>query len=141
MYGDHTPPGLPGSGTLTPGGAKQMFGLGSAFRNRYLRPSRHDDYVGIVGISPKLIDNSQLLIEASTEPRSSASAIAFMQGLYPQFPHTTCDLDVPHLNRLANGSFLNFPMCGYQYPNIRTIAPDRDPDSIWYVMLQGWPRG
>jgi len=135
MYGDHTPPSVPGSGNLTPAGANRLHELGATFRNRYLRPSRHEDYVGIVGIQPKLIDNSQLSIEASTEPHSSASAIAFMQGLYPPFPHTTCDLDVPYYNRFANGSFMNYPMCGYQYPNIRTIAQDRDPDSIWYVDL------
>jgi hypothetical protein len=132
MHGDHTPLAL-GSPNLTPVGANQMYDQGAAFRNRYLRPSRHDEYVGIVGISFKTIDNSQLHIEASTESYSSASAIAFMQGLYPPFPHTTCDRDVPEHNYCANGSMLNYPMCGYQYPNIRAIAPDRDPDSIWYV--------
>lgn len=118
-----------------------MYDQGAAFRNRYLRPSRHDDYVGIVGINFKTIDNSQLHIEASTESCSTASAIAFMQGLYPPFPHTTCDLDVPAHNYCANGSMLNYPMCGYQYPNIRTIAADRDPDSIWYVVAQRCLRG
>lgn len=132
MRGDHTPLALE-SPNLTPVGANQMHDQGAAFRNRYLRPSRHDEYAGIVGINFKTIDNSQLNVEASTESCSSASAIAFMQGLYPPFPHTTCDFDVPEHNYCANGSMLNYPMCGYQYPNIRSIAPDRDPDSIWYV--------
>jgi hypothetical protein len=111
-----------------------MYDRGTAFRDRYLRPSRHDQHVGIVGIRSKIIDNSQIHVESSTDSCSSASAIAFMQGLYPPFPHVSCDSDVPGHNRMHNGSVLNYPMCGYQYPNIRTIAPDRDPDAIWYVL-------
>ncbi|KAK4155255.1 histidine phosphatase superfamily [Chaetomidium leptoderma] len=77
------------------------------------------------------IDHSHLNVESSTDHCSSASAIAFMQGLYPPWPHTPCDLDIPDHTRFANGSILNYPMFGYQYPNIRTISPNTDPDSIW----------
>jgi len=131
MYGDHTPLALSDQPTLTPLGALQMRGRGDAFRNRYLRPSRYNDYVGIVGIQHKTIDSSQLTVESSTDRCSSASAMAFMQGLYPPWLHTTCDLEVPEHTRFANGSLLNYPLCGYQYPNIRTISPMTDPDSIW----------
>jgi hypothetical protein len=130
MHGDHTPLAL-SDPVLTPLGATQMYDRGTAFRDRYLRPSRHDRHVGIVGITSKTIDSSQLQVESSTDRCSSASAIAFMQGLYPPFPHVSCDSDVPSCNWMSNGSVLNYPMGGYQYPNIRTIAPDRDPDSIW----------
>ncbi|KAK3293326.1 histidine phosphatase superfamily [Chaetomium fimeti] len=75
--------------------------------------------------------NEHLHVESSTDRCSSASALAFMQGLYPPFPHVSCDSDVPGHNWMSNGSVLNYPMGGYQYPNIRTVAPDRDPDSIW----------
>ncbi|KAK3905617.1 histidine phosphatase superfamily [Staphylotrichum tortipilum] len=85
------------------------------------------------------IDSSQLTVESSTDRCSSASAMAFMQGLYPPWPHTTCDLEVPEYTRFANGSLLNYPLCGYQYPNIRTISPNTDPDSIW-VFCEAFPR-
>jgi hypothetical protein len=133
MYGDHTPLALSDPATLTPQGAHQMLDQGAAFRSRYLRPARHDQHVGIVGIESKPINNSHLNVEASTDQRSSASATAFLQGLYPPWPYTSCDLDVPPHTRVANGSILNYPLNGYQYPNIRTISPENDPDSIWYV--------
>ncbi|KAH6622933.1 histidine phosphatase superfamily [Chaetomium tenue] len=75
--------------------------------------------------------NEHVHVESSTDRRSSASAIAFIQGLYPPFPHVSCDSDVPSHNWMSDGTVLNYPLGGYQYPNIRTIAPDRDPDSIW----------
>ncbi|KAL2160302.1 hypothetical protein VTH06DRAFT_1475 [Thermothelomyces fergusii] len=110
---------------------EQMYAQGAAFRNRYLCRSGYDEYVGIVGIDPEHINTAQLRVESSTDPCSSASALAFMQGLYPPNPHVACDSDVPHHHWLPNGSILNYPLNGYQYPNIRTLAPDRDPDSIW----------
>ncbi|KAK4144063.1 histidine phosphatase superfamily [Dichotomopilus funicola] len=78
-----------------------------------------------------VIDNSQLHIESSVDRCSSASALAFMQGAYPPIPHVSCDTDVPSHNWLADGTVINYPMCGYQYPNIRTTVPERDSDSIW----------
>ncbi|KAK3304468.1 histidine phosphatase superfamily [Chaetomium strumarium] len=123
MYGDHTPLVLPGPATLTPLGASQMHDQGAAFRHRYLDISRDDGFVGIVGINSETIDNSQLHIESSTDGCSAAGAMAFMQGLYPPRPDTSC--------QLPNGSVMDYPVCGYQYPNIRTISPRVDPDSIW----------
>ncbi|KAL2265590.1 hypothetical protein VTJ83DRAFT_6690 [Remersonia thermophila] len=108
-----------------------MHALGAAFRDRYVRLSRSDEHVGIVGVRPKTLDNSQLFIQASADGCSATSAIAFMQGLYPPFPQVSCDRTVPEHTRLADNSIVNYPMFGYQYPIIRTSDPDRDPDSIW----------
>ncbi|KAK4100956.1 phosphoglycerate mutase-like protein [Parathielavia hyrcaniae] len=116
---------------LTALGAHQLYEQGAAFRNRYVRPSRHEDFVGLVGIDPKTIDNSQLYVESSTDECSADSALAFMQGLYPPWPYTTCDLGIPDHIKTGNGSILNYPLCGYQYPNIRTISPENDQDAIW----------
>ena len=112
-----------------------MHSQGAVFRNRYLRPSYHDEHVGIVGIEPETVDNSQLVVEASTDRCSSASAIAFMQGLYPPRPHATCSFDGPDQTRFANSSIPNYPLCGYQFPGIRTISPINDADSIWYRLV------
>ncbi|KAL2197278.1 histidine phosphatase superfamily [Corynascus similis CBS 632.67] len=88
-------------------------------------------------------DNERLHIESSTDRYSSASAFAFVQGLYPPVPHVTCDSNIPSYQWLSNGSLLNYPLFGYQYPNVRTLAPGRDPDSIWYcngVFFDAFPR-
>ncbi|KAK4248637.1 histidine phosphatase superfamily [Corynascus novoguineensis] len=88
-------------------------------------------------------DNERLHVESSTDRYSSASAFAFVQGLYPPVPHVTCDSDIPSYQWLSNGSLLNYPLFGYQYPNVRTLAPGRDPDSIWYcngVFFDAFPR-
>jgi hypothetical protein len=135
MHGDHTPLALSSRSKLTALGAYQMYDQGMAFRNRYLQPSSHDGYVGIVGIQAEIIDNSQLNVESSTDECSAASAIAFMDGLYPPSPHATCDLDISSHNRDANSSNVDYSLCGNQYPNIRTISPGHDPDSIWYVVI------
>ncbi|KAL1842597.1 hypothetical protein VTJ49DRAFT_4777 [Mycothermus thermophilus] len=108
-----------------------MYALGAAFRDRYVRLSRVDEHVGIVGIRPRTLDNSQLFIQTSTDGCSATSAIAFLQGLYPPFPRVSCDRTVPEHTRLPDNSIVNYPMFGYQYPNIRTSDPDHDPDSIW----------
>ncbi|KAG7294235.1 hypothetical protein NEMBOFW57_004305 [Staphylotrichum longicolle] len=88
-----------------------MLDQGAAFRNRYLRPSRYDEYVGIVGVKSKHINNSHLNVEASTDRRSSASATAFLQGLYPPWPYTSCDLDVPPHNRVFYSSLWDKVFC------------------------------
>ncbi|KAJ4307070.1 hypothetical protein N0V88_000445 [Collariella sp. IMI 366227] len=115
MYGDHKPFTDSGSPTLTPLGAKQLYTQGIAFRDRYVRPKHHDKFVGIVGISHKTIDNSQLHVESSTDECSSAGALAFMQGLYPQFPHVHCDFEVPDFYKYPNNTIENYPLCGYQF--------------------------
>jgi hypothetical protein len=135
MHGDHTPLALSSRSKLTALGSYQMYNQGVAFRNRYLQPSDDNDYVGIFGIQADTLDNSQLNVESSTDECSTASAISFMEGLYPPSPHATCDLDVSSQNRDTNSSMVDYPLCGSQYPNIRTIFPGHDPDSIWYVVI------
>ncbi|KAK4120763.1 phosphoglycerate mutase-like protein [Parathielavia appendiculata] len=131
MHGDHIPLAVSDHAKLTALGAHQLYDQGAAFRNRYVRPSRHEDFVGLVGIQSKAIDNSQLYVESSTDECSAASALAFMQGLYPPWPYTTCDLGIPEYIQTGNDSILNYPLCGYQYPNVRTISPHYDQDAIW----------
>lgn len=118
-----------------------MYVQGAAFRNRYLYQSRHGEYVGIVGIDSEHINTVQLHVESSNDHCSSASAIAFMQALYPPNPHVACDSDIPNPHWLSNGSILNYPLNGYQYPNIRTLASNQDPDAIWYALNKGYVEG
>ncbi|KAH8899727.1 phosphoglycerate mutase-like protein [Thozetella sp. PMI_491] len=141
LYGERTPLDGPNTPSLTPYGAQQMYNQGAAFRSRYLdkRTSTNDSgapigQAYIDRLEVNAIDNEQLTIYSSTDTYTSASAMAFMQGLYPpstsSFTSGTGGVDAA---RLANGTVIDFPLNGYQYPNIR-VTSVQDPDSIW---LQG----
>lgn len=141
-YGDRTPfVSITNPATLTPLGAQQLRNQGGAVRDRYLWRTRvgpgddGDDIAPITGISRNAIDNSQLNILSTTDSYVVGSALAFLQGLYPPvtqaFPNAIGGIEAASL---SNGTIMNYPLDGYQYPNIRTFSRANDPDSIW---LQG----
>lgn len=127
----HTPP------ALTPLGAQQMFSQGTTLRSRYLARSIDADGASeagrapIVGIEANALDNTQLSIMTNTDSFMVTSAVAFLQGLYPPisqaFAVGTGGMDAAEL---ANGSIVNYPLGGYQYPSIKT-ASVLDFESIW----------
>jgi Histidine phosphatase superfamily (branch 2) len=82
-YGDRTPFILPIDPTLTPLGASQLYNVGSAFRNRYISSENGSnvDSTAIMGISPYVLDNSEIAILSTQDQYIVASASAFMQGL------------------------------------------------------------
>jgi hypothetical protein len=55
---------------------------------------------------------------ATDDPWISASAMAFMQALYP--PQNAIVLNLESM--LANSSLAEYPLNGYQYPNIETLS-------------------
>ncbi|KAK0634653.1 histidine phosphatase superfamily [Bombardia bombarda] len=125
--------------SLTPIGAQQMLSQGALFRDRYLDWTENlgvdydDDDVSapIVGIGRIAIENSQLDIASSTDSFTFGSALAFLQGLYP--PRTQAFAESAggmEAATLANGTMLNYPLDGYQYPNIKS-ASLLDQESIW----------
>ncbi|KAK2792762.1 hypothetical protein FQN52_002824 [Onygenales sp. PD_12] len=129
LYGDSTPFALPYSRTLTPLGAQQLFGAGSAFRDRYLDDGGEPGDTGtkIRGISPVKLLPDGMDIYSMTDQHVSASALAFMQGLYPptiRLSNTTLDEAA-----VVNGTVMDFPLDGYQYPEIYT-AGSLDPTSV-----------
>ncbi|KAI9679544.1 MAG: hypothetical protein M1817_005566 [Caeruleum heppii] len=135
-HGDRTPLVLeePSARTsLTPLGARQLSSAGSFFRNRYLMPEGSSNASSangfeIRGLSKNVIDNSQLYAIAAGEAYVSNSAHAFFQGLYP--PTTSDTGGNNSVSLLANGSNVEAPLGGYQYPQIFTVSA-RDPSSIW----------
>ncbi|KAM7209582.1 histidine phosphatase superfamily [Naviculisporaceae sp. PSN 640] len=138
LHGERTPYYLPNMPTLTSLGAQQMFSQGSMFRARYMESGDFADEdeadidrAPIVGITKNAIDNSQLDILSTNDNFISTSALAFMQGLYPPieqaFAPNSGDMDSAVL---SNGTLVNYPLGGYQYPNIRT-ASVQDPEAIW----------
>jgi hypothetical protein len=145
LYGERTPlsgPGL-GAGSLTSTGAQQQLSQGSLFRARYLTngtltgaQSNITDNAPIIGIERAALDNSELSIYASTDDYVTASALAFLQGLYPPvsaaFATNNGGMDAAVL---ANGSLIDYPLNGYQYPNIQSMSLE-EPNSVWLVSPQ-----
>ncbi|KAL2016513.1 hypothetical protein VTK56DRAFT_3441 [Thermocarpiscus australiensis] len=133
MHGEHTPPSLETPPILTPLGAQQLYAQGSAFRNRYLRQLEcaNDIFAPIVDIEHDAINNAQLNITSSTDSYTFGSSLAFLQGLYPPFRQSICNATAMEIAQLANGCVVDYPLCGYQYPNIKTVDAEYDPDSIW----------
>lgn len=140
--GERTPL-LGGLGTpdLTPLGATQAYNQGSIFRQRYISPAANDiDLSGpsvIRNISAYSVVNSQIYVLASDYPYTAATAQAFLQGLYP--PYTLNVTNTPGHGAtavLANGSYIDAPLDGYQYPRIRTVS-HLDPYSIFIAGQEG----
>ncbi|KAK0705165.1 histidine phosphatase superfamily [Lasiosphaeris hirsuta] len=139
LHGERTPLFGATPPSLTPVGAQQMFAQGDLLRTRYLsRFTDSDDdgvdrHAPIVGIEANAIDNTQLSIITNTDQYMVTSAMAFIQGLYPPinqaFSENSGGMAAA---QLANGSVVNYPLGGYQYPSIRT-ASILDFESVWYV--------
>ncbi|KAI8683611.1 hypothetical protein NCS57_00025800 [Fusarium keratoplasticum] len=122
---------------LTPEGAQQMWRQGTAFRARYLRNSVNESdfddiqtaYIQKLNID--VIDNDDVDILSQTDEWVSAGAMAFMQGLYPPSPSAydaTAGGEDLGLNLDLGDNNTEYPLNGYQYPNIRT-ASYMDPSS------------
>ncbi|OJD37699.1 histidine acid phosphatase [Diplodia corticola] len=134
--GERTPLlGQPGLAELTPLGARQAYSQGTIFRQRYIAPQANSVDLGgpdaIRNISEYDVVNSQLYVLATDATYAAATAQAFLQGLYP--PHTLNDTATPALAAtavLANGTYVEAPLNGYQYPRIRT-ASSLDPASVY----------
>ncbi|RMY74195.1 hypothetical protein D0863_03376 [Hortaea werneckii] len=113
---------------LTSLGAQQMYQSGSFFRNRYITSSldlmsSDDDDTTLQDLSPDSIDPLQLYVAALDDQWTLASAQAFMQGLYP--PYTLNDSIAESLESsqmIANGSYIDYPLDGYQYPRIHAFS-------------------
>ncbi|KAJ4261592.1 hypothetical protein NW762_007023 [Fusarium torreyae] len=114
---------------LTPEGAQQLLRQGTAFRARYIKDGVKDtDYEDIQtsylqNLKDDVIDNDDLDIISQTEEWVSAGAVAFMQGLYPpslnSFDSSTGGEEIA-MNLATSDNKTQYPLNGYQYPNIRT---------------------
>ncbi|KAK7947738.1 uncharacterized protein PG986_008624 [Apiospora aurea] len=132
LHGETTPLSTSSlSSSLTTYGAQQMFAQGQMFRDRYLASASTDgasdddatDSFPIVGLSRRALDNSQLDIVTNTDTYNVASAMAFMQGMYPPILGAFVENDGDmNASTLSNGSMVDFPLDGYQYPNIQATS-------------------
>ncbi|KAF7915239.1 hypothetical protein BELL_1056g00020 [Botrytis elliptica] len=127
-YGEITPTMINAtSPVLTPLGASQLYNSGSIIRDRYLNSTSTQLTFGLPvnGLSDQYIVNNQLQVWTTSDEYIVGSAQAFMQGLYP--PVT----GVQGTDRiLANGTVIDYPLGGYQYPNIQSLS-SMDYNYIW----------
>ncbi len=139
-YGERTPLILPEQNVLTPLGAQQLYSAGSTFRRRYIaQPSgSFGRNSGIRGISTYEIDSTQVYAMSTVDEFVVASAQAFVQGLYPPLSASSNNTILNSMSVLANGSNIDFPLGGYQYPQIYT-ASELDPNSIWLAGVVNCP--
>ena len=137
-HGDRTPLVLPVQNVLTPLGAQQLFSAGAFFRQRYLAAPAGAQEANhtIDSILHNSFDTSQIHIRSTLDDYVLASAQAFMQGLYPPL-NSTSGTDPNSI--LANGSFIKFPLGGYQYTQIYTTSP-LDPNAIYIAGNVNCPR-
>jgi len=135
LHGERTPlrTATSSSPNLTPLGAQQLFAQGTAFRARWLDKSLTAGQSAITGFAPikrlqtNALDNSQLDILTTTDEYVVASAMSFMQALYPPRNQTFLDMESAVL---ANHTLVDYPLSGYQYPRIQTLS-QLDPNSAW----------
>ncbi|CAI7628123.1 unnamed protein product [Penicillium viridicatum] len=121
VHGDSKPGVLASSRSLTDYGANELAAAASDFRSRYV--SGGSD-TGIQNISPIILDSNDVDVLSTTDQNIVGSAQAFMQALYPPLG----SMNVPG-TQVANGSFAQAPLNGYQYPRIVTVG-EADPQSI-----------
>lgn len=120
---------------LTPLGARQMFSAGAFFRSRYIasEPATEDDATAdhpIEGLRTHRISNDELHVSSVNADYITGSALAFMQGLYPPLSDSSLDVILTSQPILANGSAIQAPLGGYQYPGL-AVPSYSDPNSIW----------
>ncbi|MCJ1375624.1 hypothetical protein MMC20_006861 [Loxospora ochrophaea] len=139
LYGDRTPLVSSDASLLTPLGAQQLYSAGSLFREIYISPPENEigSSKAIPGLDPNLLDNTQVFTLSTLDEYVVTSAQAFMQGLYPPLA-TYNQTSIGSSSILANGSAVEFPLGGYQYPQIYTASAN-DPDSIWIAGHIGCP--
>jgi hypothetical protein len=87
----------------------------------------------ILGLSAFAIDNDEINIYTDSASYSTASAEAFFQAFYPPYsPLNITGAAVDPTLLTANQTYVEFPLNGYQYPDIQSFS-QTDPNGIWLV--------
>ncbi|ANB11526.1 histidine acid phosphatase, putative [Sugiyamaella lignohabitans] len=118
-----------GTKILTPEGSWEAFESGQFYQNRYMS---NDSGFRIQGLNQTYQPN-QFNAFASDSDVLEKTAQGFLQGLYPPLTSIDGQADTVQGSSLANGSFIETPLGGYQYVYF-TGMDGSTPDGIW---LQG----
>ncbi|KAK7513669.1 histidine phosphatase superfamily [Phyllosticta citriasiana] len=130
-----------GPASLTPWGAQQAHDQGNFFRQLYVSGETNEgDATGpraIVDLSKDALKNDQIFVLSPENDYATATAMAFMQGLYPPLGMNMSNAALlDGAATLSNGSFVQAPLGGYQYPQLRT-ASNNDPNLIYVAGAYG----
>ncbi|KAK8227844.1 histidine phosphatase superfamily [Phyllosticta paracitricarpa] len=130
-----------GPARLTPWGAQQAHDQGNFFRQLYVSGETNEgDATGpraIVDLSKDALKNDQIFVLSPENDYATATAMAFMQGLYPPLGMNMSNAALlDGAATLSNGSFVQAPLGGYQYPQLRT-ASNNDPNLIYVAGAYG----
>ncbi|SMR58636.1 unnamed protein product [Zymoseptoria tritici ST99CH_1E4] len=132
--GERTPDMITDSPTvLTSIGANQAYAAGEFFRNRYIDSNSTDNSTNgvgtarapIRGLNADTYDSLQTWVLTRDQQYLSATAQAFLQGLYPPRSPSADPNDIT-----ADDTYITGPLNGYQYPFIQA-ASDLDPNYIY----------
>lgn len=123
-HGDRTPKVF-GHTQLTDLGYRELFDSGSFYHNRYIRP---DSSMHIQGISPSIVNPTQISATAPKDVVIQNSATGFLQGVYPPVGIAASQI-------LANGSTIQAPLGGYQLIPIEPISINQNSENA------GWLQG
>jgi hypothetical protein len=127
-HGDRTSKSWPPA-SLTDLGYQQVYASGNFYRDRYIESNASSP---IFGISPDLVKNSQLNVQAPVDTVLQTSASGFLQGLYPPVGVALGS------QKLANGTTVEAPMGGFQLIPVNAVqaavSSANSENSAW---LQG----
>ncbi|KAF1989405.1 phosphoglycerate mutase-like protein [Aulographum hederae CBS 113979] len=117
---------------LTSVGAQAMYSVGEFFRQRYIEitDSQNPADAPIYGLS-NLMDYNQVYALSPDDQYAQASALAFMQAMYPPFDlDNSTSLSIDSTSITSDNHYIQYPLGGYQYPSIASITPS-DPMAIF----------
>ncbi|OQD76691.1 hypothetical protein PENDEC_c004G03839 [Penicillium decumbens] len=129
IHGERIPNALAassGSNVLTDFGANQLQAAGSAFRDRYVPTTGPNNSAhAIQYLTPGNLNARYVDVFSTTDQYVSASAQAFMQGLYPPLGQS----NTTNSHSTGNATIDTAPLHGYQYARIVTLG-EADPTSL-----------
>jgi hypothetical protein len=127
-HGDRTSKSWPPA-SLTDLGYHEVFSSGQFYRDRYIDANASNP---IYNVSPNLVKNSQLNVQAPVDTVLQNSASGFLQGLYPPVGATLGS------QTLANGTDIEAPLNGFQLIPVNAVqsasSSANSENSAW---LQG----
>ena len=137
-HGEKIPALHEGPYNLTRLGANQLLQAGQTIRNRYISgPSNGSQITGsypIARLSVNDIDNSQMEVMTMTDEYITASALAFMQGLYP--PRSTATEVVDEESIMGNGTLEQFPLNGKPTTEVEHSPPGIYSPALLQIFFQ-----
>src|SRR5215469_5769717 len=114
----------------------QNISKGAYFRSRYITSTNLPTDIAssfLAGLSNRNLNNDQIKVLTIDDEATGVAAQAFMQAFYPPYVLINSNSSAQPLDSnsvLANKTYVDNPLNGYQYPLIQTFTA-LDPNSIY----------